>query len=104
MVHNIIAHIRKAQIEAQKRNFKVNTIIIDSELAMINNLSCPNYPRMIMGLEVKYEHNLAKDYGINFAITEENTMLNELISLRKENKELREKLNKLKEVLDCDSN
>ena len=101
MIDNIIDHIRKAQIEAQKQHFKANTIIIDTDLAMINNF-CPNYPRMIMGLEVKYVHNLTKDFGINFAIAEGNTMVNELISLRKENKELREKLNKLKEVLDCE--
>ena len=108
MVDNIIDHIRKAQIEAQKQHFKANTIIIDTELARMNEVYAPSfdgyeiYPPMIMGLEVKYIHNLTKDYGINFAITEGNTMANELISLRKENKELREKLNKLKEVLDCE--
>ena len=101
MIDNIIDHIRKAQIEAQKQHFKANIIIIDTDLAQMNNLYAPTfYPPMIMGLEVKYVHNLTKDYGINFAITEGNTMSNELNQLREENKILREKLNKLKEVLD----
>lgn len=99
MVEDIIEHIRKAQLEAQKQHFKANTIIIDTELAMINNLSCPNYPRMIMGLEVKYQYNLAQDYGINFAITEGNTTEDEVRWLRKENKMLKEKIAKLKEIL-----
>ena len=108
MIDNIIEHIRKAQVEAQKQHFKANTIIIDTYLAKMNEIYAPSfdgysvYPPMIMGLEVKYVHNLTKDYGINFAITEGNTMSNELILLRKENQELKEKLNKLKEVLDCD--
>ena len=99
MIDNIIEHIRKAQLEAQKQHFKANIIIIDSDLAMINNF-CPDYPRMIMGLEVKYIHNLTQDYGINFAIAEGDTMSNELISLRKENRELRRKLNKVKQVFE----
>ena len=99
MVENIIEHIRKAQLEAHKRNIKANTIIIDTELAMINNLLCPNYPNMIMGLEVKYEHNLTENYGINFAITEGNTTEDEVRWLRKENKMLKEKIAKLKEIL-----
>lgn len=98
MVENIIEHIRKAQIEAQKQHFKANTIIIDSDLAMINNF-CPNYPKMIMGLEVKYQRNLTKEFGINFAIAEGNTTEDEIRWLRKENKILKEKLAKLKEIL-----
>lgn len=99
MVEDIIEHIRKAQLEAHKRNFKFNTIIIDADLAMINNLSCPNYPRMIMGLEVKYEHNLTENYGVNFILTKTHTQNDELSELRKENEMLKEKLAKLKEIL-----
>lgn len=110
MIDNIIDHIRKAQVEAQKQHFKANTIIIDTELAQMNDLYAPTfegysvYPPMIMGLEVKYQTNLTKDYGVNFILTETHTTNDELSKLRKENEILREKLNKLKEVLDCDSN
>lgn len=103
MVDNIIDHIRKAQIEAQKQHFKANIIIIDTDLAEMNNLYAPTfYPPMIMGLEVKYQNNLTKDYGVNFIITKTFTQNDELSKLRKENEILREKLNKLKEVLDCE--
>lgn len=108
MINNIIDHIRKAQIEAQKQHFKANTIIIDTELARMNEVYAPSFdgyqicPPMIMGLEVKYQNNLTKDYGVNFILTKTFTQNDELSELRKENEILREKLNKLKEVLDCD--
>ena len=82
---DIYEHIKKAKIEAQKQHFKANMIIIDADLAMVNNLYYPNYPRTIMGLEVKYAFNLTKDYGINFAINEGNTTEYEVCQLRKEN-------------------
>ena len=106
MTDNIIEHIRKAQLEAQKQHIKANMIIIDTDLAKMNGLYAPSFegysicPPMIMGLEVKYVHNLTKDYGVGFILTKTHTQNDELISLRKENQELKEKLNKLKEVLE----
>lgn len=108
MIDNIIDHIRKAQIEAQKQHFKANIIIIDTDLARMNEIYFPTRdgyaicPSMIMGLAIQYKNNLSHDYGVNFIITNTHTPQNEFEKLRKENEILREKLNKLKEVLDCD--
>ena len=108
MIDNIIDHIRKAQIEAQKQHFKANTIIIDTDLARANEIYFPTRngyaicPSMIMGLAIHYQNNLTHDYGVNFIITETHTQNDELSELRKENKILREKLNKLKEVFEND--
>lgn len=106
MVDNIIDHIRKAQIEAQKQHFKANTIIIDTDLARTNEIYFPTKdgyticPSMIMGLAVQYQNNLTHEFGVNFIITNTHTPNDELSDLRKENKELRKKLNKLKEMLE----
>ena len=106
MINNIIEHIRKASIEAHKQMIKANMIIIDTDLARTNHLFIPEngtlYSPMIFGLEVKYADNLTRDYGFNFVIAEGNTQLEELIELRKENKELKNKLKQLKEVLGCE--
>lgn len=106
MIDNIIEHIRKAELEARKQHFKANTIIIDTELAKMNGIYSPSfdgysvYPPMIMGLEVKYVNNLTKDYSVNFIVTNSHIIQDELTILRKENKMLNEKLNKLKEVFE----
>ena len=110
MINNIYEHIRKASIEAQKQMIKANIIIIDTDLAKTNHLFIPGtsfFPKsetsymfspMIMGLEVKYADNLTRDYGFNFVITKGKTTLEELIELREENKELKNKLRKIKEA------
>lgn len=106
MIDNIIDHIRKAELEARKQHFKANTIIIDTDLARMNEIYVPYfngysvYPPMIMGLEVKYINNLTKDYNVNFIVTNSHTIQDELAELRKENEMLKEKLNKLKEVFE----
>lgn len=106
MIDNIIEHIKKAELEARKQHFKANTIIIDTELAQMNNLYLPTFdgysviPPMIMGLEVKYVNNLTKDYSVNFIVTNSHIIQDELTILRKENKMLKEKLNKLKEAFE----
>lgn len=106
MIDNIIDHIRKAELEARKQNFKANTIIIDTDLAKTNYIVAPFfdgyrvYPPMIMGLEVKYVNNLTKDYNVNFIVTNSHTIQDELVELRKENEMLKEKINKLKQVFE----
>ena len=104
MMNNICEHIRKALREAQMQMIKANMIIIDTDLARTNHLFFPETSSicspMIMGLEVKYIDNLTRDYGFNFVIAEGKTQLEELIELRKENKELKNKLKQLKEVLE----
>lgn len=108
MIDNIIEHIRKAELEAQKQHFKANTIIIDTDLARTNEIYFPTKdsyticPSMIMGLAVQYQNNLTHEFGVNFIITNTHTLNDELSRLRKENEILREKLNKLKDVLDCE--
>lgn len=106
MIKDIYDHIRKAEVEARKQHFKANTIIIDTELAKMNEVYAPTFdgysicPPMIMGLEVKYQNNLTKDYGVNFILTETHTQNDELVKLRRENEMLKEKLNKLKEAFE----
>lgn len=73
MIENILDHIRKAINESYSRYFKANTVIIDTDLAMTNNLISPNYPAFIFGLKVQYQKNLAKDFGYNFALYQDDT-------------------------------
>lgn len=109
MIDNIYEHIRKAQLEAQKQHIKANMIIIDTDLAIVNGLCFPENetsykitPPIIMGLEIKYHKHLAKDLGVNFAITEGKSMMDEIFELKAENYKLKEKLRKLQEVLNCE--
>ena len=107
MINNIMEHIQKAALQAEKEHFKANTIIIDTELAIMNNVYVPKiygydiYPPMIMGLKVMYVNNLTENYDVNFIITNTNTKTieDELTALREENEMLKEKLSKLKEIL-----
>lgn len=70
---NILNHISKSIYESHKRYFKANTIIIDKDLAMTNNLFNPNLPACIFGLKVQYQEDLAKDFGYNFALVKDNS-------------------------------
>ena len=101
MIDNIMEHIHKARIEAQKRHIKVNTIIIDEELARTEHLLIDNYimPPMIMGLEVKYLEHLTKDYGFNFVLADGSTMQNKISNLELENDYLRGKLKRIEELV-----
>lgn len=72
IIDNILDHIYKATIEALKRDIKVNQIIIDKDLAILNNLYIQDIDEkskkvnpMIFGLAIDYQENLAKD-GYNF--------------------------------------
>ena len=73
MIENILDHIRKAINESYKQYIKANTIIIDKDLAMTNNLFNSNYPAFIFGLKVQYKEDLAKDFGYNFALVQDNS-------------------------------
>lgn len=69
-MNNIYEHIRKAKIQAEKEYIKANTIIIDKDIAIANNLwyeSNP-IPPIIFGMKVEYSKALPND--INFAILE----------------------------------
>ena len=101
MIDNIMEHIHKARIEAQKRHIKVNTIIIDEELARTEHLLIDNYiiQPMIMGLEVKYLKHLTKDYGFNFVLADGSTYQDKIKNLELENDYLRAKLKRIEELV-----
>lgn len=92
---NIIEHIRLAQIQAEKNHIKANMIIIDTGIAMTNYLFVYNdlIPPIIWGLKVEYKSNLAKDYGVNFAIS------NKPEYQLKENEEEKKEIKELKRLL-----
>lgn len=95
--NNIFDHIQAVRREALKRNVKANTIVIDTGVAIVNNLLVPNKP-MLFGMKVEYETKLAEDFGFNFALVNDTTP-SELDLLRRENAELKETINKIKELL-----
>ena len=70
---NILDHIIKGRIEAQRKLFNANTVVIDKDLAITNNLITPNKPMFLYGLKVKYQENLAKDLGFNFLLCQDNS-------------------------------
>ena len=96
--NDIYEHIRAGYLEALKRNIKANTIVIDTGVAIVNNLYAPNQP-MLCGLKVKYEANLAEDFGFNFALINDTTP-SELSLLRRENAELKKTIEKIKNMLE----
>ena len=104
-IDNIMIHIRKAKIEAERNNIKANMIIIDEHIAKVNNLYSwdgryvRETPPMIFGLQVEYLEDLSKDYGANFIITKGNTVADENKKLREENARLKERLRKIEEAL-----
>lgn len=74
IIQNVYEHIRKATNEAQKRYIEANTIILNKNFAMVNELYVPMtensysvFPRMLFGLKVEYAENLP--YNANFALT-----------------------------------
>lgn len=108
---DILRHIRKAQMEAEIQHIKANMIVIDRDIAIANHLYVPSYtingdvlgvneyaPR-VFGLEVRYRENLTKDLGANFLITEGPERINRIKELEAENAELKDKLEKVKELL-----
>ena len=105
VANDIFEHIRKARLEAEKQMIETNMIIIDQDLAMTNEIyfmfndNIRSIPPMIFGMEVKYQKNLTKDFGMNFIVTDGPTRDSELELLRKENAELKEQIRKMKEVL-----
>ena len=93
MEKDIYEHILKALHEARKNKIKANTIIIDEEVAMSNELYFPyeindnryleTIPPMLFGLKINYMKNLTKDYDSNFIILENlNKKQTELEELR----------------------
>ena len=92
---NVIEHIRSAKIQAEKNHIYANMIILDTGIAMTNHLFVYNnlIPPIIWGMEVEYKSNLAKDYGVNFAISRKPN------HIEKENEELREEIKELKRLL-----
>lgn len=109
-VDDIIKHINKARLVAEHEYIKANMIIIDQDLAETNHLIVPHFDYngkltslskcgpMIFGLNVEYKKNLTEDLGVNFIITEVPDT-DRIKALEKENAELREQLNKIKELL-----
>ena len=76
---NILEHIEKVRAYMLKDNIKANTIIIDSEVAKVNEFqylsayqTITDVPPMFMGLQVFYEEKLSETFGIpvNFVIAE----------------------------------
>ena len=98
---DIIGHINKARIEAQKQLIKANMIILDEDLAIAEHLLVDNkiIPPMIMGLEVKYLKNLTQDLGCHFIMTDGLVYQDRLKELEVENEILRSKLKRIEEVL-----
>lgn len=74
MIDNIIDHIQIAIEEAYKREIKVNTIIIDREIAYMNHfyintgIGYGEVPDAIFGLRVVYAN--LKPYDANFVLLE----------------------------------
>ena len=87
---NIIEHIRWAIIQAEKNHIHANMIIIDTGIAITNHLIVNDnlIPPMIWGLKVEYQSNLAKDYGVYFAISKQTE--NQLKENEEEIKEIKE--------------
>lgn len=104
---DIMDHIIKVKQQAEKEEIKANMIIIDEGIAKTNHLLISGYfkngyrmvPPMIFGLEVKYAKNLIEDYGAFFIITEGPTANDRISKLEEENRELREKLERVKDIL-----
>lgn len=72
---SVLEHIAKARDEGLKRGFKLNTIVIDEDLAYSNGFGVVLNSELrfsinptIMGLNISYKKNLKKEYGYNFII------------------------------------
>ena len=105
MTEELMKQILKAREEAIKVGINARTIILDEDVALFNGMLVENtlYTPCIFGLEINYRKNLkdikVKDKPISFIITDKEAELTELERLRKENAELRNKIESLKEVL-----
>lgn len=99
---DIIDHILKARHEVEMRDIKANMIIVDQDLAISQHFysTYNEYPPMVFGLEVQYVKNLTKDLGANFVISEGNTMSKRIKELEAENAELKNKLNKIRDMFE----
>jgi hypothetical protein len=104
MIEEIMKQIFKAKKEAIKAGIDARTIIIDEEVALFNGMRDDNrlYTPCVFGLKINYK-NLkdikVKDKPISFIITDKEAELTELEQLRKENAELRNKIEAMKEML-----
>ena len=102
---DILKHIRLAVKAAQEKEIKANMIIIDEKLAYTNKLLMPRYGEysvvqpMIFGLKIVYQKNLTEDLAANFILLESSAAESQVNALRERNRELEEKLEKIKELL-----
>lgn len=100
---NILNQILKAKQEAIKQGIQARTIVIDKDVALFLGLLCDNhyFAPCIFGLRVDYAN--FNDFEINGEkvsfIINDKEIETELEQLRRENQELKQKLERLKELL-----
>ena len=106
IIQNTYEHIRKAIIEAQNRYIEANTIILNKNFAISNELYVPitenSYafcPPILFGLKVKYAEKLP--LNANFALMKSNEK-SEYERLVEENKKLKKAIEILKSNLFID--
>jgi hypothetical protein len=105
MIEEIMKQILKAKEKAIEKGINAQTIILDEEVALFNGMlfDYKLYTPCIFGLKINYK-NLkdikVKDKPISFIITDKEADLTELERLRKENAELRNKIEAMKEMLE----
>lgn len=96
-IRTIYDKILEAKKEAIKRRIEANTIMISPELAysfyVVNGKTFP----MICGMKTVVSYELPEN--VSFALINASTV-GEVESLRKENESLKEKLNKVLELID----
>lgn len=75
---DILEHMYKVREYAIYKNIKEAMIIVDRDVAYINQLYIKDVnggfltiPECVMGMKVKYESGLADRLGVNFIITED---------------------------------
>ena len=101
VIQNIYEHIRKAICEAHIKMIEVNTIVLDENFAISNELYVPmtenSYavcPPMLFGLKVKYAEKLP--LNANFALINSSER-SDYERLVKENEKLKKAIKSLKD-------
>ena len=97
MIDNIVEHIKMAQTEAIKQGIKANAVLINDTLyrSQFGAVS------MICGLKVVYANDLPDDVGFavanmdNLPLTKDE----ELEMLRRENQELKDRLEQIQNLI-----